>query len=143
MLLYYLSFGIAVLSSVLYHVFQRTISPSVNPVLSVLVTYLTAFLLTLPLFGLYPLRAGVSEELGRMNWASFALALAIVGLEIGFLLAYRAGWNVSVAGIAANAAAALLLLPTGVLFFHEKPTPVSFVGVLLCIVGLVLVSVRN
>lgn len=143
MLLYYLSFGIAVLSSVLYHVFQKAISPSVNPVLSLMVTYIVAFLLSLPLFTLYPLRTRVLEELAKVNWASIALALAIVGLEIGFLLAYRAGWNVSVAGIAANAAAAVLLLPTGVFLFQERLAPVNVLGVFVCIVGLVMVGVRG
>jgi drug/metabolite transporter (DMT)-like permease len=143
MLIYYLPFGIAVISSVFYHVSQKGISPDVNPVVSLLATYLAAFLLSLLLFILYPLRSGVVAALSKLNWGSFALAVAIVGLEIGFLLAYRVGWNVSVTGVAANAAAALLLLPTGMLFFQEKPSMVNIVGVFVCILGLLMVSSRS
>jgi uncharacterized membrane protein len=143
MLLFYLPFGIAVISSVFYHVSQKAISPSVNPVVSLLATYLAAILFSLPLFVLYPLRFGMMAELSNLNWASVALAAAIVGLEIGFLLAYRVGWNVSVTGVAANAAAALLLLPTGLLLFQEKPSMVNIIGVLVCIIGLVMVSSRG
>jgi len=39
-----------------------------------------------------------------LNWTSFALAFAIAGVEIGFLLAYRAGWNISLGAIASNVA---------------------------------------
>jgi len=141
--MFYLSIIIAIVSSVLYHVFQRAIAPDAHPVISVLITYVTAFLLSLPLFSLFPLEENLSRTLGKINWASFALALAIVGLEVGFLLAYRAGWNISVAGILANAAAALVLLPIGLVLFTEKPSLVNILGVLVCIAGLVMVNYRG
>jgi drug/metabolite transporter (DMT)-like permease len=143
MLLYYLPFGIAVISSCLYHVSQKAISPAVNPVVSLLVTYLAAFVFTFALFILYPIRSGVVAELSKVNWASIVLAVAIVGLEIGFLLAYRVGWSVSVTGVAANAAAALLLIPTGLFLFQEKPSVINIVGVFVCILGLVMVNSRS
>lgn len=141
--MFYLSITIAIVSSVLYHVFQRAIAPGANPVISVLITYVTAFLLSLPLFALFPLEDNLSRALSKVNWASFALALAIVGLELGFLLAYRAGWNISVAGIASNAAAALVLLPIGLALFGEKPSLVNILGVVVCIAGLVMVNYRG
>ncbi|HEV8661075.1 MAG TPA: hypothetical protein VGS96_20930 [Thermoanaerobaculia bacterium] len=42
-----------------------------------------------------------------------AIGLAIVAIDLGFLLAYRAGWRISTASVAANTTAALILLPTG------------------------------
>jgi len=143
MSLFYFSFLITIISSVLYHLFQRLIAPGANPVLSVLVTYLVAFVLTLPLFAIYPLKSSLASALGNLNWASAALAVAIVGLEVGFLLAYRAGWNISLAGVATNAAAALVLLPVGMAFFKERPTGLNLLGVLLCIAGLLLINARR
>ncbi len=87
--MFYLSFGIAILSSLLYHVFQKAISPAVNPVISLLVTYCVAFFLTLILFLVFPLKEGILPPIRQVNWASVALAVAIVGIEIEFLLAYR------------------------------------------------------
>jgi drug/metabolite transporter (DMT)-like permease len=138
--LFYLSFGITILSSVLYHLFQRAIAPAANPVVSVLVTYLVAIVLTLPLFALYPLKSNLAAAIRQLNGASAALAVAIVGLEIGFLLAYRAGWNISLAGVATNAAAALVLLPVGIVFFKERMTVINIAGVLVCIAGLLMVN---
>ena len=81
-------------------------------------------------------------SLRQVNWASFALALAIVGLEIGFLLAYRAGWNIALTAAVSNVAVTLLLIPVGLLLFKEKVSLVNIFGVILCVAGLVLVNQR-
>lgn len=141
--MFILSFIIAVLANVVYHVFQKQISPAVNPVISMLVTYLAAMILSLPLLVIFPLKERLSEALQKLNWPSMALGMAIVGLELGFLLAYRAGWDLSLAGIATNAAAALLLLPIGILLFKEDPSLLNIVGVFVCILGLVLVNIQK
>lgn len=112
---FYISIAIAVLSSVIYHVFQKATSPTVNPAIGLMVTYTVALLLSALLLFFFPLHGGLRDALPKVNWASFALALAILGLEIGFLLAYRAGWDLSLAGIATNAAAGVMLLPAGAL----------------------------
>jgi drug/metabolite transporter (DMT)-like permease len=78
-----------------------------------------------------------------LNWASFALGLAIVGLEVGFLLAYRAGWNLNTTAVASNATAALVLLPTGILFFKERPSLVNIAGVFVCVLGLVMINMKR
>ena len=143
MTLFYASISLALLSSVLYHVFQKATSSAVNPAIGLMVTYAVAFGLSALLLLIYPLKSTVVAALRQVNWASVALAFSILGLELGFLLAYRAGWNISVAAIAANAAAGLALLPTGTLLFRERPSIVNLVGVFVCIVGLIMVSVRR
>jgi uncharacterized membrane protein len=143
MTLFYASISLAVLSSVLYHVFQKATSSAVNPAIGLMVTYAVAFGLSALLLLIYPLKSTVVAALRQVNWASVALAFSILGLELGFLLAYRAGWDISVAAIAANAAAGLALLPTGALLFRERPSIVNLVGVFVCIVGLIMVSVRR
>jgi len=64
-------------------------------------------------------------------------------LEVGFLLAYRAGWNLSLASLASNATAALLLLPIGVLLFRDRPSAVNLMGVAVCLLGLVLINLKR
>ncbi len=140
---YYLTIGLAITGSVLYHVFQKATSPSVNPALGLMVTYLTALALTAPLYWAFPREGTLREALGRLNWASVALGLAIVLLEAGLLLAYRAGWNLSLASLASNATAALLLLPVGVLLFRDRPSAANLIGVVVCILGLVLINLRR
>ena len=99
---FYLSFGIAVLASVLYHIFQKATPQGVNPAIGLIVTYLVALVLSFFLLGLFPLEKSVWDEFRKVNWASLALGVGIVGLEVGFLLAYRSGWNLSIAAVAAK-----------------------------------------
>jgi multidrug transporter EmrE-like cation transporter len=70
------------------------------------------------------------------------LGIAIIGLELGFLLAYRAGWNISLAGLVSNVIVGLVLLPVGLLLFQEKLTPLNLAGVVVCIAGLVMINWR-
>ena len=141
--LFYVSFGVALISSVLYHITQKATSPQVNPAIALLVTYAIAFILTLPLLRFFPLSGSLADSLRRVNWASFALALAIVGLEIGFLLAYRSGWNVNITNVAVNVSAAIVLVPAGIAFFKEQPSLVNIMGVVVCVLGLMMVNVKQ
>ncbi len=68
------------------------------------------------------------------------LGVAIIGLEFGYLMAYRAGWNVSVGLLVANILLAIMLIPVGVLFYKEGFAISKTIGVIFCIVGLVLLN---
>jgi multidrug transporter EmrE-like cation transporter len=140
MFLFYLSIGLAITSTLLYHIMQKLTPVDVNPALALIVTYITSLALCVLLFPLFPLQTSLKAALGQLNWASFGLAFAIVGLEVGFLLAYRAGWNISIAAIFVNVAGTLLLVPVGLLFFKEKLSLVNLLGILVCILGLIMVN---
>jgi drug/metabolite transporter (DMT)-like permease len=142
MALFYVSILLAVMASTLYHVIIKVTPTDVNPAISLVATYATAMVLSLGLLVAFPLKTGIGEAFRQLNWASYALAFALVGLEAGFLLAYRAGWNVSVAAIAVNAAATVLLVGVGLGLFRERLTPVNVAGILVCIVGLVMVNLK-
>jgi uncharacterized membrane protein len=143
MYLFYLSIILAVLSSLMYHVILKFTPANVNPALSFAVTYAAAAILCLLLLPLFPLKDGVTSALRRLNWASYALAFALVGLEVGFLLAYRAGWEISIAAIFVNAVVAILLVPVGVSLFTERLSTANVVGILVCVIGLILVNMRK
>jgi drug/metabolite transporter (DMT)-like permease len=140
MFLFYFSIGLTVISNALYHVVQKSTPGTVNPALSLAVTYATAAVVCLALLPFFPLRGGLVQSLRELNWASYALAFTLIGLELGFLLAYRAGWNISLGAIVSNVAVMLLLVPVGLLWFREKLSLVNLVGIGVCILGLVLVN---
>jgi len=108
-----------------------------------MVTYIAAIVLSALLLLISPLRSSLGAAISELNWASLALAVAIVGLEVGFLLAYRAGWNVSLAGVATNVAGALVLLPIGITIFKERPSALNLVGVVVCLLGLWMINARQ
>jgi uncharacterized membrane protein len=142
LLAFYLSLSLTVVSNVLYHIFQKLTPSNVNPMLALSVTYAVATIICLIFFPFYPYNLGFIDELRKLNWASFGLAFAVAGLELGYLWAYRVGWDISIGPLISNVAVALLLLPVGFLLFKEKLSVINAVGIVLCIVGLILVNQR-
>ena len=133
---------VVVLSTVLYHAAQKSIPAGAPPLLSLVVSYGVAIAGTLALLPFFPVRAPLARALRQLNWASAAIGLTIVGVELGFLLAYRAGWRVSVGAAVSNAAVAALLVPVGLLVFGERLSGVNVFGLLLCVAGLFLAMAR-
>ena len=90
-----------------------------------------------------PTTSGVWAEVRRLNWASYLLAVSIVGLEVGFLLAYRTGWNIGLAAVLVNVVASLLLVPVAILVFKEQLNWVNIAGILTCLAGLIMLNWRR
>ena len=138
--LFYFSIALAIGASALYHFTAKSTPANVNFTVSLLVTYALAFVFTLLTFVFFPVKHGLAAELKQLNWASVGLAVAIVGIEFGFLLVYRSGWNLGIAAVLVNAAAALLLLPAAVLVFKDRLSWVNVLGMFVCLAGLVLLN---
>lgn len=143
MILFYFSILLAIAASMMYHVILKITPAHVNPAISLVVTYGLAAILSLGLLPFFPLKTGIVEAFKQLNWASYVLAFALVGLEAGFLLAYRSGWRVSVAAIFVNATTTLILIPVGLSLFKERLTPLNIAGILVCVAGLVLMNWRS
>jgi len=137
-----LTASLAAISTVLYNLFQKLTPPDANPALALSITYGISLAAPLALFGFYP-PTHLGAALPKLNWASFALGLAIFGVEIGTLLAYRAGWQVSLLAITVNVAASVALVLIGSLFFKEKLSLVNLLGILVCLGGLAMVNFKR
>ena len=59
----------------------------------------------------------ISAEFGKLNWTALVLGIVIVGLEVGYIFIYRAGWQVSSASVTANICLACVLLLVGAVAF--------------------------
>ena len=141
--MYYGVLALTIGSNVLYHVVQKLMPSTAHPILALLVAYLAAAAFCALLLPAFPLASSIPQELRHLNLTSLGLALAIVGLEAGFLLAYRAGWKITTVGLISNTAVAILLVPIGWSVFRERPSLVNGVGILVCLVGLVLVNWKS
>jgi len=140
MFLFYFSITLAICSSALYHFVAKSTPSNVNFTVSLLVTYAVAFTVTLFTFFFFPARDGLAVEFKQLNWASIGLAVAIVGIEFGFLLTYRAGWNLGIAAVLVNVVASLILVPVAILVFKDRISWVNITGILVCLVGLVMLN---
>ncbi len=137
-----LALGIAIAGQVLYQVMQKGVSHSAHPVLSLLAFYGLAAVLSLPLFFLYPLQGGVVEGFKGLNLAVLGVAASIVLIELGFLLAYRAGGSLQASYVTSAAFTTALLVLIGTLAYAEKLTLSKAAGLGLCLAGIWLLS-RN
>jgi drug/metabolite transporter (DMT)-like permease len=140
MFLFYFSIILAICSSALYHFVAKSTPANINFTVSLLVTYAVAFIATLFTFFFFPAHQGVVTELKKLNWASVGLAIAVVGIEFGFLLVYRSGWNLGIAAVLTNVVASLILLPVAILVFRDKISWVNILGIFVCLAGLVMLN---
>ena len=137
--LFWLAIALVVATNLIYHLAQKSIPRDVHPLISVCASYAIALLTTLCLFPFFPVRAPLGQAVRQLRWSTLAVGVSIVGIEVGFLLAYRAGWRISLGSTATAAALAVLLVPTGVLLYGERLTAANAAGIVLCIAGIVLV----
>lgn len=138
--LIWISAMLVVGSSLTYHICQKSIPVAANPLLSVLVTLLTASVvsaLTLPFF---MTGDSLAQELGKLNWASVVLGLVVVGVDLGYLLLYRSGWNISLGSVFCNSFVALTLILVSVVYYREKLLVSNYVGIVFALVGIFLIT---
>ena len=140
MWLYYFAIGMTIIANLFYHFSQKYTPANVNPIISLIITYTAAIILCLIILPFFSAGESLIDSVRKINWASFLLAIAIVGLELGYLLAYRAGWEISMAALVSNVIYTLLVIPIGVLWMRETLSLVNLIGIFLCIGGLVLIN---
>lgn len=140
MFLFYFSITLAICSSALYHFVAKSTPSNINFTVSLLVTYAVAFMVTLLTFFFFPAKNGVMAELKQLNWASIGLAVAIVGIEFGFLLVYRAGWHLGIAAVLTNVVASLILVPVAIFIFKDQISWINVLGIFICLAGLVMLN---
>lgn len=145
---FYLPIVLIVVSNVLYHVCAKGVPSQLNPMVSLMVTYLVAGSLTLFLFFLMPqlfssdkkIEVTLISQIKQINWAPLVLGVVIVGLELGNILMYRAGWNISLGSLVCNITLAILLLVLGLFFYKEVVTSSQAAGIVFCVIGLIFIN---
>lgn len=131
---------IVVVANTLYNISTKLTPNNVHSFASLFITYLTAALLSILLFMLTSGDKNIVTEIQKTNWTALALGFSIVALEFGYIYIYRVGWNVSTGSLVANISLACVLLIIGVFIYKESFSMQQIFGVILCIIGLILVT---
>lgn len=137
---YYWPILLIVVSNIMYNIITKATPQNANAFLSLTITYLMGSALAFIAYWISSSDANLIGSLKNLNYTSFLLGFAIVGLEVGYIFLYRAGWNISVGSLVANIILAIALIVVGVLFYKEKMNLTQIAGIMLCIAGLVLVN---
>ncbi len=131
---------VVILSNVVYHVSLKSLPSGADAILSTVIMYAVALAATLALYPFFANGVSVADEFRKINWVPYVIGVAIVGIEIGFLLAYRYGLNVSHGPVVTHTLVAILLVPFGILLFREKLTWINLAGIAMCVTGLLLIA---
>lgn len=128
---------LAAVGSMIYHIGQKSLHDvSINPMMLLSLFYLSALVLSLaavPFFG----KTDFSGAGAMMaDWRLWLVALGILCIELGFLLAYQSGGSAQWSGVAVNGAAAVLLIPLSLLFFKENFSWDKMLGIALTLFGM-------
>ena len=134
---------LVVVSNVVYQICAKSTPNDLNPFAALTVTYLIGALSSAVIFLVTNRGTSLLREYTRLNWAPFVLGFVIVGLEVGFIYAYKAGWQVSTASIVQSSFLAIALIFVGALLFKEQLTWNKIVGVVICMAGLVLINLKT
>jgi len=138
--LYYISILLAASAGVLYHVSQKSIPDNATPAVSMMLTFATALIGTIIWFQFDGSNRNIISHIKETNWASISLGVSLIGLELGILLAYRAGWKVSNFSVANMTLLALFLLPVGVVLFKESVSIKTVLGLGIALTGIAIMK---
>ena len=129
-----------VASNVVYHICAKSVPSGLDPMASLTVTYAVGALCSALLYFVMHRGGSLFREYAKLNWAPFAFGIALVGLEAGFIYAYRAGWKVGTLSVSQSAILAVILLFVGFFLYKEPLTANKLVGTVICLIGLYIIN---
>lgn len=135
--------ALVVLSNVAYQICTKSVPASINPLASLTVTYLVGAVVSGILYFVLNRNGNLIREYDKLNSAPFILGIVIVGLEVGWIYAYKAGWQISTGFIVQSSFLAVVLIFVGYLIYKEALTWNKLVGAGLCLVGLVFINMTT
>lgn len=120
---------------------MKSMPSDVNPFGALMVTYFVAAIISAIVFAFAVGPSNLGVEISKINWTSIILAIAIVGLEVGYVFVYRAGWTVSTATVVANIGLACVLIVVGYFLYRENVSINQILGIIVCMIGLILINI--
>ncbi len=128
--------ALVVMSNILYQICAKSVPRELDALASLTVTYLVGAVCSAVMFFILNPGADLFREYSKLNAAPVLLGVSVVGLEVGFICAYKAGWPVSTASLVQSAFLSVALIFVGALLYREAITPSKVLGMVVCLVGL-------
>lgn len=128
-------FALMVGTYALYQLMLKLPRPGINILAFQVLAYAVALVAVSILWWRNPELGSNRFEL-RDVLVAVVFGLAVVGLEYGYVSAFRLGWPVNTTGPMVTVATAVLLVPLGWLAFREVLSPRNLIGAIMCLSGL-------
>ncbi|MCF0137634.1 MAG: EamA family transporter [Oscillospiraceae bacterium] len=136
----YIPILIVVVSNIFYHICTKSVPEGINTFAALTATYAVAAVSSLLLFFLTAKGTSLGSEYRQLNWSSLVLGVAIIGLEAGFILMYKVGWDIGTGQVVASALLAVVLIFVGRFLYGEPITLKRIIGIAVCLAGLYLLK---
>lgn len=132
--------ALVVVANIVYQICAKSVPKNMDTMASMVITYLVGALCSAIMFWVTNRDASLLQEFSKSNAAPVWLGISVVGLEIGFIYAYKIGWAVSTASIVQSTFLSLALLVVGAVLYNEAITLNKIIGITICLVGLYFIS---
>lgn len=132
--------ALIVFSNVVYQICAKSVPKDMNTMASMVITYLVGAVCSAIMFFALFRNQNLITEFKKINYATIMLGVSVVGLEVGFIYAYKAGWAVSTASTVQSVFLAVALIVVGAVLYHEVITPSKIIGVVLCMAGIYFIN---
>ena len=119
--------ALVVFSNIVYQICAKGVPKDMDAMASMTITYLVGAVCS-------------AIKYAKMNWAPFFLGVSVVGLEVGFIYAYKNGWAVSAASLVQSAFLAVALIIVGAVLYREAIKANKVIGIVICLIGLYFIN---
>lgn len=132
--------ALVVISNIVYQICAKSVPKDMDAMASMVVTYLVGAACSAVMFYVMHKDGNLLREYSKLNAAPILLGVSVVGLEAGFIYAYKAGWPVSTVSIVQSAFLSAALIFVGALLYREAITVNKVIGVAICLIGLYFIN---
>ena len=132
--------ALAVFSDIFYQICSKSTPETLNPFASLTITYLVGAAVSTCIFFLTSSGQNLIAEWKEINWTTFLLGIAIVGLEAGSIFMYRVGWNMNTGYIVKSMILGMALIAVGYFLYKEAFSMTKSLGIAVCLLGLFLIN---
>ena len=129
--------ALVVFSNIVYQICAKGVPKDMDAMASMTITYLVGAVCSAIMYFVMNKNGNLLQEYAKMNWAPFFLG---VGLEVGFIYAYKNGWAVSTASLVQSAFLAVALIIVGAVLYREAIKANKVIGIVICLIGLYFIN---
>ena len=132
--------ALVVFSNIVYQICAKGVPKDMDAMASMTIPYLVGAVCSAIMYFVMNKNGNLLQEYAKMNWAPFFLGVSVVGLEVGFIYAYKNGWAVSTASLVQSAFLAVALIIVGAVLYREAIKANKVIGIVICLIGLYFIN---
>lgn len=127
-------------SSICYQVCAKASPENMHPMSVLVIAYAVGTVGCAILYFVLNKNGNLWAEIKSSNYVPYLIGICLMGLEVGTIYMYKAGWAVNTGYIVHSSLIAVGLIFAGYIFFKEAITLNKVLGVAICMIGLYFIN---